>query len=121
IHDTRQTLNRTENVTELVDNLWSAACDRELPGNLHKEIAERVSLGSEGMPSVEGDLDARPDRLGEFKVDQERSSSSESRQRTHLVLEAVSGLLSTDLAERERVNGAFLLAADLAADDPDAA
>jgi hypothetical protein len=122
IHDMRQMLAGHVKVSEVVVDLWSNALARErLAPEIEHKITERVDLGRDGVPAVEVDIDALAERLGEFRV---KSSSDPPRnQRTHLVLEAVSGLRPLDMPQNlsVRVRGAVLLAADIAADDPDSA
>jgi hypothetical protein len=120
VHDVRQKLAGREKVSDIAADIWADALEREIPKVEERDrIAQKVDLGREGMPSVEADIEARAVRLGEFRVpwaDKTRTL------RTHLVLEAVSGFVPFHIPESApRLCGALILAADLAADDPDAA
>jgi len=123
IHDMRQKLSGHMKITDVVADIWSDAVSREaLTVDDRKRISERVDLSQDGMPSVEAEIDARAERLGEFRVPSSSQGSSERRAgRTHLVLEGISALVPCDMPGSSRLRGALLLAADLAADDPDAA
>lgn len=120
LHDMRQTLSGQRTKSEVIGTLWSTALAQEAPSaEVRKQIAQHVDLGQDGMPAIELDVDAPAERLGEFRI---RNSKEQSHHRTHLVLEVASGLRPFEPEGLSgRMRGALLLAADLAANDPDAA
>jgi len=118
LHDMRQTLSGQKTMSEVVGTLWSTALAREgAPAEVTEQIAQHVDLGQNGMPAIEMDVDAPSERLGEFRIRKDQRSH-----RAHLVLEVASGLRPLKPENLSvRMRGAMLLAADLAANDPDAA
>jgi hypothetical protein len=122
VHDVRQKLMPKQTVSEVVADLWSSALSREaLTDERRREIRNRVDLSSEGLPSVEGEIEAFAERLGEVGVQAPDRTTKRRGHRTRLVLEVPSDLVPSNFPESQRLRGAFLLAADLAAADPDAA